>query len=866
MMTLEPNDFPKTKKAKLEVDFSETTLIEDSDSLPELDTVQDAPQVPTKSPSCKRFYKGDWSNATFFEFYDRVLGAKIMDHYGKLLGIQTKNFLESLDDHSTQDFHVLEVAAGTGRFTKHIYSNVVASSSPRAKHFKLTATDMSAAAIVRAKMVLPAEVTKNSTLLGDIDMADMPEIEDHSVDVIVCGFGLMFPPDKAQVVREFQRVLRPGGKVLSTMFHRNMWFEAAQKECITQFGSKSPILRGALALGDPSSVVTPFQVANMTPNLECVDYTFEADKLDTEELLYNACILLEEFNQDSYGRQASMLETITDTIHKQAPRASDTNPNMANFSVKVWILECTQPQDLSVSVEETKTVDVVESTGLDLDAFKTFVNASLDEKKVLCESAKQTFLTQHGDSYDEAAVDAFRAKEFARLDQDKETYLDFVGGSLPPLSVLQNSFASYQNGAAGNPHSAGKKSRQTLDKLRKQVLRFFNCQDNDDYEMILTANASNAISIVAECFGFQQGSTFVLTKDNHTSIHGIRQSVADKGGNTRYVTLTSDLTIWETSMNRALHQADPNKPNLLAYPAQSNATGVKHDLEWVSKAQEKGFHVLLDAAAYVPTTPLDLSRSAACRPDFIPISFYKIFGYPTGLGCLLAKKSALKQLNPAGMRSGSVCYFSGPWSPKERLMRYEDERRFENGTPNYMAYESTSHGFEFVQEVGIDVIGGRARALARWLESSLSELHHDNGARVVRIYEPKDKTVQKGATIMFNFFDQKQSLFPYQAVSAIAAEHGVSLRTGCFCNLGVVQQATYEEAGSEHCELDRKGEKISTCSQFQSEILSAGHCGAIRLSFGLGSTFNDAYAFYLFGRGLLNRSATDLAVEGSSSR
>ena len=44
--------------------------------------------------------------------------------------------------------------------------------------------------------------------------------------------------------------------------------------------------------------------------------------------------------------------------------------------------------------------------------------------------------------------------------------------------------------------------------------------------------------------------------------------------------------------------------------------------------------VLLDAAAFVPTQPLDLRQYPA---DFVTISFYKIFGYPTGLGALLVR-------------------------------------------------------------------------------------------------------------------------------------------------------------------------------------------------------------------------------------
>jgi len=59
---------------------------------------------------------------------------------------------------------------------------------------------------------------------------------------------------------------------------------------------------------------------------------------------------------------------------------------------------------------------------------------------------------------------------------------------------------------------------------------------------------------------------------------------------------------------------------LLAYPAQSNFTGVQHPLEWVELAHDRGYDVLLDAAAYLPTNVLDLtavklssSRSAGTR-------------------------------------------------------------------------------------------------------------------------------------------------------------------------------------------------------------------------------------------------------------
>lgn len=61
--------------------------------------------------------------------------------------------------------------------------------------------------------------------------------------------------------------------------------------------------------------------------------------------------------------------------------------------------------------------------------------------------------------------------------------------------------------------------------------------------------------------------------------------------------------------------------------------------------------VVLDAAAFVPTNPLNL---AAINPDFVCLSFYKIFGYPTGIGALLIRKSIANELQKGYWGGGTV--------------------------------------------------------------------------------------------------------------------------------------------------------------------------------------------------------------------
>lgn len=76
--------------------------------------------------------------------------------------------------------------------------------------------------------------------------------------------------------------------------------------------------------------------------------------------------------------------------------------------------------------------------------------------------------------------------------------------------------------------------------------------------------------------------------------------------------------------------------------------GERLPLEWSSRVrgspQHENTYTLLDAAALVSTTPLDLCDHATA-PDFVSISFYKIFGFPD-LGALIVRKASARVLRP----------------------------------------------------------------------------------------------------------------------------------------------------------------------------------------------------------------------------
>ena len=113
-----------------------------------------------------------------------------------------------------------------------------------------------------------------------------------------------------------------------------------------------------------------------------------------------------------------------------------------------------------------------------------------------------------------------------------------------------------------------------------------------------------------------------------------------------------------TSSRPACGRRDNTRNNLFAFPAQSNFSGVQHPLDWIAAAQSAGWDVLVDCAAFVPTNRLDLSE---WKPDFVPVSLYKLLGYPTGVGCLLVRKEALARLRRPWFAGGTIssCERSG---------------------------------------------------------------------------------------------------------------------------------------------------------------------------------------------------------------
>jgi molybdenum cofactor sulfurtransferase len=228
-----------------------------------------------------------------------------------------------------------------------------------------------------------------------------------------------------------------------------------------------------------------------------------------------------------------------------------------------------------------------------------------------------------------------------------------------------------------------------------RVLEHFNT-DLRDYSVIFTSGATHALKLVAESFNWVDNSTknnkslanqnglnekgpsacrvqndtfsesinagtFMYLQDNHTSVLGMRELAKKEGAS---VLCLSHAEAFQCFLQCGYPDLDASSAcsgnSLFVYPAQCNYSGFKYPLSWVSKVQngvlnckthqsrQSKWFCFLDAASFVSTSVLDLSK---VQPDFVCVSFYKIFGYPTGLGALLVKNSSAHVLEK--------CYFGG---------------------------------------------------------------------------------------------------------------------------------------------------------------------------------------------------------------
>lgn len=459
-----------------------------------------------------------------------------------------------------------------------------------------------------------------------------------------------------------------------------------------------------------------------------------------------------------------------------------------------------------------------------------------------------------------SVLDDLRRSDFARLDSGGHRYFDYTGAGLAAQRQIDATAELWSSQVLGNPHSENPTSTpatELVEETRQAVLEFFGATD---HECVFTANASGALRLVGESFPFGAERSLAISADNHNSVNGIGEFARRAGAPVHVLPLlTPSLELDPAPIDMLLAAGSSRRPGLFAFPAQSNYSGVQHPLEMVDRARGAGWRVLLDTAAFAPTNRLDLSEVAA---DFVCISFYKMFGLPTGVGALIARREALAELQRPWFAGGTISMVSVA-AGSHRLSR--GHAGFEDGTANFASIPAVRFGLDLLDEVGIDTVHDHVTAAGDCLLGALRGLQHSNGEPMIGLLGASEG-VPRGGTIAFNLLDPSGMMVRDRAVTVAAAEAGVSLRWGCFCNPGCGEAARELDAADMAPYFERV-DAPDFCDLDEALWASRGTgASALRASVGWATNTADLQALMRLLSGFRDRPASSLVPMDSSPR
>ncbi|XP_004496620.1 uncharacterized protein [Cicer arietinum] len=535
-------------------------------------------------------------------------------------------------------------------------------------------------------------------------------------------------------------------------------------------------------------------------------------------------------------------------------------------------------------------------------------------------------------------VDSLRAKEYYHLTFLNQSCLDYIGiglfsyyqrqqqqqhdsasktqlasSSTPPQSPQQFSdipffSISFKTGNLKTLLLHGGNEPGFESAMRIRVMNFLNISEND-YFMVFTANRTSAFKLVADSYPFESCKKLLTVYDYESEAVEAMISCSEKRGAKAMSAEFSwpRLRIQSTKLRKMIVSENKKKnkkkkSGLFVFPLHSRVTGARYPYLWMSKAQENGWHVLIDACALGPKD-MDSFALSLFRPDFLICSFYKVFGEnPSGFGCLFVKKSSISILEstscagivnlvpesrllklskdsssneiPIDQKSPSILQeqelstlisFSGRMhtpqfvqhegDPSEELKApegsrtVETKRVFENHQiKNVQDSENGSFNIECrcldqVDSLGLTVITNRGRYLINWLVNSLLKLKHPNaeGVPLVKIYGPKIR-FDRGPALAFNVYDWKGEKIEPVLIQKLADRNNISLSYGFLHHIWFADKYL-EEKGRVLQTKEGKGQKVTMNKKKDKDNLGVT---VVTAALSFLANFEDIYKLWTF--------------------
>jgi len=340
-------------------------------------------------------------------------------------------------------------------------------------------------------------------------------------------------------------------------------------------------------------------------------------------------------------------------------------------------------------------------------------------------------------------------------------YFDNAATSQKPkcvISAMSNYYEQYNSNAHRANHTLADEATTALEMARKNIANFFGT--NPD-QLIYTSGATEAINLVAFSWARQNLSKddiVVLTEmEHHADIVPWQQLSKEIGIEVRYVPIDTETF----SLDMDAFSVAVSGASLVCVVHTSNVLGVRNPIEEIIQlSHSSGAKVLLDCAQGAPHEKISFDVMDA---DFVAISAHKMAG-PTGIGCLLVKKSIMEKMAPF-MTGGSMIRTV----TTEGSTFQEGHAMFETGTPRIAEAIGWGAAVEWLDKFEMTDIHSHVQELASWTAGEMRKIPG------IRIYgNPEDR---EGSGAVSFLHDSIQSL----DLALFLDEGGFAVRTGHHC-------------------------------------------------------------------------------------
>ena len=277
-----------------------------------------------------------------------------------------------------------------------------------------------------------------------------------------------------------------------------------------------------------------------------------------------------------------------------------------------------------------------------------------------------------------------------------------------------------------------------------------------DYDVIFTANTTEAINLVAESTGrefpHRTEAVVINTLLEHNSNELPWRSVA--GALLLRLPISPEGFVDPGELEALLRvynetgEHGAKRVALVAISGASNVLGVFNDLAGIARIVHRyGARLLVDAAQLVAHRKVTLAGTGI---DYLAFSAHKAYA-PFGTGVLIARKGllAFNSAEIARIRSA--------------------------GEENVAGIAALGKALVLLQRIGLDVIQEEERALTA---RALLGLARVSGIKVYGMANPESPTfASKGGVIPFDL----KGVISHTVARRLAARGGIGVRSGCHC-------------------------------------------------------------------------------------